>query len=336
MRNRLIMFVVFMCFSISLLSADWESFKEDVLDNVNGTNLIPAIIMAMVALIALVFMIGTSFNQPTLTLWAKEEFHHLLFSLLLLFFFISVIEFFDAAFSLFINTAVSNAISVSDTCLSYSSPRQIALCEISGMSNVLSNAILSLSQDSIQYQRDAAAYISYFGFGEGAVFSKYAYKKAWSNMLDAVVNMYVFPAYTSLISQQVFFNYVYGLMSPDSDDDPSQSIILSMLIPMALICRFFPFLRDVGNFLFALAITFYSLFPSLMSLMYAGGVSVDDCSSYAAIIQDNIPSLGDCACPYNLYVITRYYPFAFFYPNVALAISATFCMCLYNAFRRYG
>ncbi len=335
MRKTLFIYFLLLTFFLSFATSGWEQLEADVFANISANISIPAVILLFSSIIVLAYVFGVGFNQPTLTLWAKEEFHHLLVSILLLLFFVFVLMFFDGAFSLFVNTALSNANLGSDPCLS-SSPRQTALCEISKMSSKLSNGMIALSKESINYQRESAAYISYFGLAEGAVFSKKAYKRAWASMLDILVNQYMFPTYVSLFSQQLFFEYSYAL-SPDNQEDPSKSVILSLLLPMALICRFFPFLRDVGNFLFALAIGFYSLFPSLISLMYVGGASsLQNCATFEWVISDPISALDSCSSSYNLYVISQFYPFAFFYPNIALGITATFCLCLYKAMKVYG
>ncbi len=330
-------------------SSGWAGL-EDQIKNAEGMSLIGPLILAMSMLIALAYAGGQAFNQPILTLWAKEEFKHLLVSIMFLILIITLTKFVDAAFTLFFQSLKDNILQgTGDPCLTKATSRQTALCEIRVLTTSLRDAIYTYGRACIQYQRDASAYINFYGIKQGVTFSKNAYERAWAINVELVQSQFAFPAYMLLKAQQVFFEYFYTLPSSSTSstttdttcgDDPASSLALNLLLPIAVICRFFPFLRNVGNFFFALALGFYSLFPALLASMYVIAKNNGlHCTDVNTIIEDPIPVFGDCSSgqnSYNLFLITQAYPFAVLYPNLALGITATFCICLYQGLKGYG
>ena len=298
----------------------WDDVQSGVMDVVNSVGVVPITILTLTLIIAVAYMFGSAFNNERVVFWAKEELYHLLFSIFLMLFFVSFLQFFNAVFQYFLNTP-------SSVCY-HTSPQKTVLCELDVMLKDLHYIPTLLTKYSIKYQRDAAAYVSYFGWKKGTTFTPYGYKGAWAAMLDMLSYQYVFAAYVALSAQHLFFQYVVG-------DGSGTSTLLLILLPAAIIARFFPFLRDGGNFLFATAIGLYTLMPALFAVVYSSA-STDYCSDVADVVSDPIPVLDTCSSSTSLYAITKYYPYAFLYPNFVLGIVATFIYSFYKVLKGYG
>lgn len=326
--KSLLIFIFFISLSYSQINPSCRTGENWIIDFIRCEvgEIIPLLILLSIFLISLFYSLGTAFNKIEWKLWAQDEFFHLIVSIVLLFSLVGIIHFFNLLFVSAFNDALYRAPVVLTTCSSSATIQYFSSCYLEFLTEKSERIIEKYTHYYVDYMREAAQYISYFGFAAGTTVSPYAYKRTWSSVAENALNVFVLPAYLSIKAQKIFVDFFIGR------ENPSQAAVFTILLPAALILRFFPLLRASGNFLIAFSLALYTILPFLIALNGLAYVSLfSKCNSYSAIIDDAL--FGNCSVPGNLFEATSIYPQAFLLPNIIIVFLFTFIGSLNKALR---
>ncbi len=355
-RNVFIMFFVFVLFSNTWAAVpgtvNYQAYtiQQAVINIIQSATssftsasiLLPALILTGALLLSVLYLLGHIFNNPQWKITAADEFWHLLFSIGLLVSFgmiVVVAHLFFQAFFWVVKDGLN--IPSSDVCFHKSSTTEMDMCYINEMQGDMWNIVRTFETAAVTYQRYAALYIAYYGLQKGTTASKLAYRRGWSLMLTTLDNMYVLPVYVSVETQKLLIQYLlgtkYSTSSGATGASYSISLVLGVLLPIAIICRFIPILRPVGNFFFALALVIYAFVPFMLAVVYIMySPAFNHCNIFLPAIKDNITQIQDCSAQGNLYNLSRLYPYAVIYPNFVLVLTATLTTCVYTLLNKVG
>lgn len=328
MKKFLIMFF-FVLASLSFADCTTEKNWISACIIEGAGDVIPILAMISVFAIALLYFFGTMISRAEWILHAKEEFYHLLFSILLIVSFIGIIAFTNTMVNEVFESAKAN-LNLQDDCTGFLGVQQISTCYMKMMKNDAEKIIRYYSTKYIEYLLDSAQYVSYYGFTKGTTYSPSAYKRTWSMTMDNINNLFVLPAYISIQVQYVFVSFFVG-----DSNGPSSSSVFTFILPAAFILRFFPVFRDSANLMIAISLGLYVLIPFLIALngmMYSAVLT--NCNDYSAIINDAV--LGNCDSTGNFFQVASIYPQAFLLPNMIITIFITYAMAMSKALRMIG
>lgn len=321
---------------------------QDLNNAINrGTaGLIPVLAFATIVALAIIYMFASAFNRQEYIVLVKDEFFHLgvSFAILILFgMFMGlgctlVSSSLDFAYS---NIAASSE--VQDACYANyqgnnaATPQDIASCYMRTMERDAKRLINIYTKSNIDYQIDASAYVSYYGLLAGVTYAPEGYKRTQAMFIDNLNNIFVLPAYVSIVGQNILVRFFIK-------DENSTSAILNLLLPAAFILRFFPPLRQIGNMLIAFSVGLYLVIPVFIALngimykyVFTFAPNGGDCAAYYQdVITDPISRLGDCSNPGNLLHIARLYPQAFLLPNLVIIVFISFISAANKALKVFG
>lgn len=309
------------------------SFAQNwIIDMIHDTvgDIIPILAILSVFIISIIYFVGTMTSKAEWIMLSKDELYHLAFSLLLLASFVGIISFADTLTNAVYDSAKST-LALTDSCASYSGVQRVSTCYMGLMMENAETIIQYNSKKHIDYLLDASQYISYYGFLQGTTFSPYAYKRTWSMTVDNINNLFILPAYMSIMAQYLFVGFFMG----DPDGGASSSSIFTLILPAAFVLRFTPFFRDTANLLIAISLGLYTLIPFMIALngmMYSAVLT--DCQAYESIISDAV--LGDCSSTGNFFQVASLYPQAFLLPNMIISVFVTYSMAAAKALRMIG
>ena len=278
-----------------------------------------------VVVIALAYMIGESFHMPQLTVFAKEEIFHAVFSAVLLIAFGGILTFSCSVSDGFLGFAYQTINPAGSTCFNANSDSlKLANCYITKMEASAESVLKSFTQKSLEKQMDSTTMLSLtLPLVGGTSTGLYAYRKAYSMQYDMVVDAFVIPSLISIKLQKVFLTFI-------------DQIALEFLLPIAFFFRIFFPTRQMGNLLLGIVLGVYVIFP----MLYALNASMFDfvfpkCSDYSSIISDNV--FGGCGVKGgSFWDVAKLLPQAFFLPNLAIALFITFSSGIGKALRGVG
>lgn len=264
------------------------------------------VVMLMVFLIALAYMLGKISENEHFSFWAKIEAQNLIISGLLV---MGVLGAFAGGCTILSDYANPGG-NTAFTPYEAIDARLGRLSTDYGLD--IAKTLLSKSMDN---QMKAVAYIYYI---ESPFYQKgIAYKanlRAMSQHLDMVADMQI-PFLMIIQAQRVAFM-------------AAQVVVVSILLPAAILFRSFFITRDVGNFMIALALGLYFVVP-MFYMLALGAYSAIDFSALSDLPRDNILDAG-------LLKIGYLAPAAILLPNLAMIIFISFAMAAHKALRGIG
>lgn len=269
--------------------------------------LIPLVAALVLLMVALAYMLGQLFSNVHLSMWAKDELYQLVLSLAMIALIVAIFQglcAFTSAETLSLASTsmfpgVSNPFSLAEQHLEW-------LATAQGMA-----ASESLMKSSLhdQYEATAFLYIGYpppFGGQSGAFNANY---KARAQYKDMLLN-FLMPSIISLRLQGIALHLI-------------EVYTISLLLPLALLLRMFPFTRTMGNFLIALSLACYTLLPLLYALF-----AVTAYSHFALILSGTINPIFTDPLVSEFATVALIIPQAVFLPNIAIVLLVTFTQAL--------
>jgi len=253
---------------------------------------------------------GSKFtNNPKLTVFYKEEFFHLIISVVLL---VSIGGVMTLSCTVVSGFMEYSGLVESDANVS---PQLVAKGYVSQTVREARLIFTYLIKDSITYEMDSAYVFGLYNPLTGGITMGFkGYKKAYAMELDMMAMTYVMPVIVSLESQKVLINF-----SVD---------IVKYLLPVALFLRIFTPTRMAGNYLIAICIALYIVIPTMYAI---NGAMYDVAKDSCIDIGDNV-----FTSQYSYCKIGSLIPQAFFLPNLTLAIVITFLSGINKALRVLG
>ncbi|MFN7991139.1 MAG: hypothetical protein U0R44_03185 [Candidatus Micrarchaeia archaeon] len=301
-------------------------------------SLIGIVIAFLILVLAVAYAAGNATHNPSFIVFAKDEFYHLMFSIMLLVGFSGILVFscqltgffFDQTFSrLGTTTCYSPGLNVNG----------IAECYIKNAQEDARSMSERYVQKYIDQMMDSTFAVSL----QIPLFNAFtattgAFRKVISSQYNMIFSSFLVPALMSLSMQKFFLQFV-------------NENVVRWVLPIAVLLRFFPPTRHMGNIFIALVIGLYVLLPLLYAFngaMY--DVVAGDCNSFSKAACDNAidnngcPSIQNpassgaatCSNPDSLWNVARLIPQAFFLPNLTLALLITFFGSIHKALRVIG
>ncbi len=333
--NKLALFMLLLCSAAFANMACMANATDVILGQANGVQgLIIVVIIFTIVIIALAYTIGTAANNPSLTIFAKDEIYHLGFSILILLAMsgivltsCSVIDFFSA--SVFANAGITTT-----TCYnSGSSMTSVATCyaksaldDAQQMSTVYIQKYLDNIMDSTM------SWSLQFPLLNSYTSTAASYKRIVSNQYDMILNSFLIPAMMSISMQKLALQFIDGN-------------VVTWLLPIAFLLRIFIPTRQMGNMLIALSLALYVIVPFLYVFnfaMYDSLLSKSDCSEFSGAVCDYVADGGNCTpdsvCTNTegFWMVARLIPQAFFLPNLTIVIVITFLTAMNKALKVMG
>ncbi len=288
-------------------------------------SVLPLVFMLVIVMISIAYLFGHGLHQPRFEVWAKDEFANLLISAV---FIIGIFSFFSLGClitdeidkgqsgSLTSSSTIGGTNQVSPFTIVYTYLDEIGL-------NYGMRTVEYLTKNSLEQQFRATSYL-YVGmpiFGGWGVAYKANYK-AFSQQSELLIDL-AMPAITSIRIQRSIFVFI-------------EQMAFSVMFPLALILRAFPFTRDYGNYLLAVTFGLYVVLPLTYVLFANVHYNVIN-SNPELFIGDRgnsnlyANSAGiDTAYWYKLGIL---FPQAILFPNIAIIIVTTAIMALSRAFK---
>lgn len=283
-----------------------------------------AIVFALnILVISLTYMIGESFHMPNLTVFAKEEIYHLMFSAALLVGFGGVVALTCSIADNFLKYSYDTLGVVSNCYPANSDAVSLATCYMNKMDSNAEQLLQKYVQKSIDLQMDSTTIVSItLPLLGGSSTGLWAYRRTYSMQYDMVTDTFLVPSLVSIKMQKVFLQFV-------------DQIALQLLLPLGFLLRIFIPTRYAGNFVLGLVLGVYVIFPMLYALNAAMfEIVFPSCSDYSSIIDDHV--FGGCGEKGSFWDVAKLIPQAFFLPNLAVAIFITFVSSVGKALRGAG
>ncbi len=313
-------FGIFALASLVLLSVATASEYTDLCSvdafNKNGNDALSfvSISLALVAsAIGLAYMYSRVKTDERVSVWAKDEAHNLLITVLL---FVGILVFFTGSCRLAEEYVGKDPISASTDYIN-------TLLGSGGL-----DILKSLTYSSLNDQKDATYYL-YWGFtpffGSGA--ADMANYRALSAHKEFVIDLYI-PIIASLTAQK------YALLA-------IKWVAASALLPFAFVLRVFPATRDMGNLLIALFFGIYIIVPATYAM--SGKIFMDTIVSQPPVLITGVNPFYTYGLDYRsgagdtrnavFYKIGSVLPQAIFLPNLVIIITVTCITSIWKALR---
>ncbi len=315
--------ILIFLFLISLSSANAYTCANDF-----GTKFIGDLggpigiaIFLTVLLIVISFMVASITNNPNFTIFYKDELFHFGVSALMLVSIASVFYFSCTVTTTFMDAALTN-LGSGGTLGCYGgteSPQIVAKCYTTKMEGIAKSALRGAVRDNLRQEMDSSYTFGLFNPITGGIITPIgAYKRTYAAQLDMVANTFIMPALISISTQKLIIEF-------------SQDIVL-FIIPVGIFLRFLPPTRQLGNIFLAIALGIYVILPVIYSI---NGIMDDTvfagCAGVADITGDVV--MGGCNSQYGFWNVARIIPYAYFLPNMSLAIFITFLSAINKALR---
>ncbi|MFH0737267.1 MAG: hypothetical protein V1827_01670 [Candidatus Micrarchaeota archaeon] len=321
MRWMLFLLLLPVCFSAQCAA----NVFDDIFTGDSGM-MIGAAIALTTLIIAILYMAGSATHNAELTVMAKDEIFHLLFSIFLIFSVVGIMLFSCQTLGSFLDFVLGPSglgLMSPDGCYTgIESPQSVAQCYLSDVVKTTQSGMTRMMKESLSNEMDSTLVVSIYNPITGGVSIPYgAYRKAYAMQLDMVANNFMLPALISLQTQKLVL-----LIAID---------IIKWLLPVALLLRVLPVSRHFGNMLIALAVALYVIVPTLYALNGAmDQVVFSECPSYSEVIDDQI--MGGCDSDTSFWLVARALPQAFFLPNLTIALTVTFLGGISKALKVLG
>lgn len=268
-------------------------------------------------------MFGKSIQNAKILVFSKDEFFHLIFSVIL------VLSLFGIAdLSCYIGEYFKVILFVDAPPEIYSPDMNITTIALSYLDVVKSDAVSLLNHytyKSIKEEMDSSwLYTIYTFSGDTVSTSGNAYKRTYALQYDSLISMFINPILLSIGLQEILLRFLVDFSIP-------------VIFPLGLLLRILAPTRSLGNMIIAFAIGSFVFLPLLYAFnasMYYTTMSESDCAEYGSAIDDHI--LGGCDSDENFWNVAKMIPQAFFLPNLSLAIFITFLSAINKALRVLG
>jgi hypothetical protein len=256
-----------------------------------------------VFMIAIAYMLSKAFQNVAYEVWAKDELAHLGLSCALIFCVFGAFQIGNSIAQSYATGLGANTFEVAYNYLD-------KLVVTDGL-----DIVRGLTYGSLNDQFAATSYL-FIGWpiiGGGGV-SPHANKKTWSQQKELLIDIFM-PAIISLRVQKMLLNMI-------------EIFGVSVLLPIALVLRVFPFTRDIGNFLIALSFGLFIVLPLTYVLNAKASNEID--TGGGTVIVDKV--IGSDA----LSSIGKIIPQAVLLPNISIVIVVTFVQALGKAMRVFA
>lgn len=302
------------------------------------TGLMLAVIGMTAVLIAVAYMIGTALGNANYVVFAKDESYHLVFSLLLLTGFGTVMlltcstidSFYTSTFQAFKDNSM-----LTSTCFNPTNTLQgVAKCYMKTAQKDATSISNEYVKQYVKQQMDSTwTWSIQLPLVNSYTSSAGAFRRILSNQYDMMLNAFAIPALMSISMQKLALGFI-------------QENIVNWVLPMAFVLRIFIPTRQMGNMLIALVLALYVLVPFMYAFnfaMYEVLLTPTDCAAVENYVCDfalDTSGGGDCttACEnqFGLWRLARLMPQAFFLPNLMISIVITFLSAIHRALRVIG
>ncbi len=294
-----------------------------------------AVIMLNILLIAGASMIGNAFNIPQLQIFGKDEKFHLVFSIILLLSFNSIIFFSCSVAKGFVELSLESAGNIGLLAASFDG-HTMAEAAGNGLFALEAEAVAMVSaieDKSIEYKKDSSfIYSNTLPFQGTVSLGTDAYQKAYATQMDIVLTTFVLPSLTMITLQRLFLHFI-------------DTYTLEIILPVAFLFRTFIPTRQMGNVLLALSLGLVVVLPMIYIInitMVSSAHTTAKCNQVnnnpplevSEAIEDTVN--GGCNSPISFWSLGKLLGHAFFLPNLALAIFITFLSSLNKALRVLG
>lgn len=294
--------------------------------------LILAVIGLTIVVIALAYMLGTTFGNTNYVVFAKDEAYHLMFSMLILMGFSGIMLASCNTVDMFYSSVFDNLGTLPSGCFSSTSTMQeVATCY---MGNAKAEAV-RLSQHYIDQYIGKLMDSTFAWSLQIPMMNSYtstadAYKRVLSSEFDIILNSFLIPALMSISMQKIGLDFI------------TENLVYWML-PSAFVLRIFIPTRQMGNMIIALVIGFYVLVPFMYVFnfaMYDALLTSGDCTAVRDYVcdfaLDGTSCANACSNPNGFWQVGRLIPLAFFLPNLTISIVITFLSSLNKALKVLG
>jgi hypothetical protein len=297
--------------------------------------LLGAVIGLTAVVLALAYMIGTTFGHTHYVVFAKDEAYHLGFSLLMLLAFSAVLMFSCDLMNYFFHGVFTNLSNLTSGCYigEGSGLNATASCYLKLVKNDATRLSKSYIQNYLDYLMEST-----FSFSLAIpLLNSYtaipgAYRRVVSNQYDIILNTFLIPSLMSLSMQKLGLDFI-------------NENVIRWILPSAFVLRFFIPTRQMGNMLIALSLGLYVIVPFMYVFnlaMYDAVLS--DCTAYASAVCDNVVDSYSCSSapevtcsnPDGFWFVARLIPQAIFLPNLTIAILITFLSAVHKGLRVVG
>ncbi|MEM4367375.1 MAG: hypothetical protein QW035_04605 [Candidatus Anstonellales archaeon] len=303
-----------------------ESFAQSLVDSGVGT-IIFATALLVIAIAALLQIVGRLIGKAEYVELSKAELFQLLFSFLLIaltplfFYFFSTI--FCASFEMVMDSPGFSD-GIDSNCMeSSSSIADFGICAVREASYEAEQYIKQFMEKNIKWLRDARVLRTYYFLLKGSVTVGYnTHKAAYAIQYDLLNNLVLLPSLVSLRLQEIALSY-------------GQPMALLALLPIGILFRIIRPLRDMGNAMYAVGFAIFALLPMLYAfngLMYI--YLKGSCNNYEPWVKDYV--FGK-TCESIGFWHTGVIAFsAVFLPNLAGVILAVFINGMYKVLKELG
>lgn len=257
-------------------------------------DIIPILLSITVLIIGVIYMFGSIFKDAHLLVLAKEELSALIFTVFLL---TSLQGIFVGSCSLF--SSYLSIYGVEDHV-------EYTLKFLTDIQSSLQSTIKSLYDSYFEHRIYSGVQLGRFDFtGQGVGFPINAWRGTLAAHFEILINLLSAQLLSVKIHHVLFELFLYK--------------IIPLTVPVAIILRLFPKIREAGDLLIAIIFSFYIIYPSIYSLFaisyYTIGIE-QDCGS--AVGSD--PFFG-CEAGNGFINFAKLFPYAVLFPNIALSIA---------------
>lgn len=302
---------------------------EGVFDNLLSGDpgmMIGLAITLTILMIGIVYMAGSITTNAQMTVFAKDELYHLMFSIFLIACVGGIMFFSCQVLSGFLDFVLGpeglDLMTPQGCYTGIEAPQTVSECYLSDIKKMTETGARQMMKESISHEMQSTLVVSLYNPITGGVSIPFgAYHKAYAMQFDLVAMNFALPALVSLNLQILILKF-----SVD---------IIQWIIPVALLLRVIPPTRHFGNMLIGITIALYVIVPTLYALNGAmDQVVFSECYQYSGIVDD--PLMGGCDSNTSFWIIARAMPQAFFLPNLTLALTITFLGSIAKALKVIG
>jgi hypothetical protein len=259
-----------------------------ILGTPDVSGLIAAVIALTIMGIAGAYAIGSATNNPHLTILAKDEAYHLLFSIAILIGMSGIVmmacntlDFFNTS----IFTVLKDSGVLQSSCYGpLATMPDVATC----YANTAENDAHSLSQVYINKYIDNLMDSTMSWSIQLPIMNSYtstadSYKRIVSNQYDMIVNSFLIPALMSISMQKLGLQFI-------------KDNVITWVLPTAFLLRVFAPTREMGNMMIALSLGLYIVIPFLYVFnfaMYDALLNKQDCVEFRAAVWDYVADGGN-------------------------------------------
>jgi len=322
MKYFALLFSLLMLLSVSHSLECIENATSFVLTE-QGT-LIALVLLVTMFIIIFAYIAGIVTNNPSFTVFAKDEAWHFAFSLVLLMLFSVILLLACNSVDFFYKTTLEE-IGTASTCYDSSAEMtEVSICFL----DLAKRDAEVIAENSIDKYIDKLMGSTWsvtisIPLLNSVTSAAGAFRRIDAFQYDTVLYTFVFPSLISFNMQQLFLEFV-------------SDVVLKWILPSAFVLRIFPPTRQIGNMLIALAVGLYVIVPFMYTFNLAmyDVINDDYCMEFHDVVYDS--TFGGCGDTGNFWDIARLLPQAFFLPNLTIAFLITFLVGVNKALRVIG